>query len=172
MQMILDKASKIEMIRVFSKLTLDRIVQEKYPSIGTLSRTFGLEKTEKMMGIILHDLSSSFDGVLDKSQVQEICAEISSSVLRNLSLEDVYLVCRNIKLSDHYGKLNINKVLKTLNKHMDDRSNIAYEYNLNHHLSTKFVDDNRKNTMKVMKAQFHEAKVWYMQQANQKENKK
>ncbi len=86
MQMILDKASKPDMIRVFGKLTLDHIVREKYPSVGILSRSFGLEKTEKVMGIILHDLSSSFDGALGQDQVQEICAEISSSILRNLSL--------------------------------------------------------------------------------------
>ncbi len=170
MQMILDNASKTDMIRVFSKLTLDHIIQEKYPSVGTLSRSFGLEKTEKVMGIIFHDLSSSFDGELRQDQVQEICAEISSSFLRNLSLEDVYLFCRTIKLSDQYGKLNINKVLKTLNKHMDDRSNAAYEYNLNQHLSTKFVDNNRKSNKEVMKAQFYEAKVMYMQEQQNNKN--
>ncbi len=72
----------------------------------------------------------------------------------------MYLVCRNIKLSDQYGKLNTNKVMAALNKHMDERSNAAYEYNLNQHLSTKFVDNNRQSGKEVMKVQFHEAKVW------------
>ncbi len=171
MQMILDKASKTDMIRTFSQLTLDHIVQEKYPSVGMLSRAYDLEKTEKIISIILHDLSSSFDGILDKNQIKEICAEISSSILCNLSLEDVYLVCRTIKLSDHYGKLNINKVMKALNQHMDNKSTMTYEYYLNEHLKIKFIDNNRQNNKDTIKVQFHKAKVWHMQQQNEKSNK-
>ena len=167
MQMILGKASKTDMIRVFGQLPLDRIVQGDYPSVGKLSRSFGLEKAEKAIGILLYDLSSSFDGALDKDQVQEICAEISSSVLRNLSLEDVYLVCRRIKHSNQYGKLSTNKVLAALSQHLDERSNAAYTYNLNKHLSSKFVDNDRQSSKRAMKAQFHQAKLWYIQQHNQ-----
>ncbi len=96
MQMILDKASKTEMDRTFGNLSLEHIVQKRYPSVGRLSRFFGLEKIEKAMSIILYDLSSCFDGALDKDQVQEICVWISSSKLCNLSLEDLFLVCQNI----------------------------------------------------------------------------
>ncbi len=118
------------------------------------------------MGIMLHDLSSSFDGALDQDQVQEICVEISSSILRNLSLEDVYLFCRSIKLSDHYGKLNVNKGMIAMKRHLEDRCNATYQHHLNQHLSTKFIDNNQKSSKEVIKAEFYEAKVWYMQQAS------
>lgn len=141
MQMILEKASKTDLIRNFSNLTLDKIVQNKYPAVGQLKREYGAEKVEKCVAIIVLDLSASFNGELSQEEAFEVAAEVSSSLLGNLSLEDVYFVCRQIKTSDNYGKLNVNKVLKTLKKHLNERSNKVATANYNDHLSRKVPAD-------------------------------
>ena len=167
MQMILGKASKIELIRQFGKLTPEQIIKRDYPSISKLSRSMPADQLEKIVGILLYDLSSSFNGVLDKEQVQEITVEITSSNLRNLSLEDLYWTCRTIKLSDQFGKLNTNKVLTVLHKHFDQRCELAYRHHLNQHLSTKFHDPSRNNALGQTKQKHHQAKLWYVNAQNQ-----
>ena len=164
MQMILGKASKTEMIRSFSNLSVNKILDNNYPSLSKLKREHGIEKTEKAIAVVVADLGQSFEGALNPEAIEEICVEISSSFLSNMSLEDVYLCCRDIKLSNTYGKLTINKVMNHLNKHMDERCNTAERKNYNNHLASKFTDHDRGAQEKVEKAKFHDAKLWYMKQ--------
>lgn len=164
MQMTLEKVSKVAIIRKFSGLTLNNIFENKYPSLVTLKKQYSLEKLEKVMSILLHDLSLSFNGELTKEDVEEVCAEINSSSLKNLTLEDIYLVCRNIKLSNNYGKLNVNKIMTELIKHQDNRFKAAEHYSYNKHLENKFVDNDRKPKKEVERIKFREAQSWYLQQ--------
>ena len=159
MQMTLEKASKVQMIRAFSKLSLPSLLKTDYPSVGAITREYGIEQTEKVMAIVLHDLSASFDGALDPDDVEEITAEISSSILRNISLEGLYLTCRNIKKSDNYGKLNVNKVLKALEKHFNDLSDAVAQDNYNKHLSVKENRNSRRTIKDEMEEQYHKIKV-------------
>ncbi len=99
MQMALEKASKIDLIRNFANLTVEKIAKVGYPSFGALTKVHGLEKVEKVTSMLFLDLSATFNDDLSPEQVEEITAEISSSLMRNVSLEDIYLVCRKIKKS-------------------------------------------------------------------------
>ncbi len=53
--------------------------------------------------------------------------------------------------------------MATVRKYMEKRSKAFYIYNMNRHMSTKFVDNNRSCGKEEMKAQFREAKISYMQ---------
>lgn len=138
MQMTLEKKSKVDLIRKFGSLSMQVIVTEQYPSVAALSRQYGLEKTEEVNAIILTDLSSSFDGELESVAIEEICAEISSdSELFSLSLEDVYFVCKQIKMSNTFGKLSTNKILTALKKHFADRCDAAAANSMDKHSNHK-----------------------------------
>ncbi len=79
-------------------------------------------------------------------------------------MEDIYLVCRQIKATSQFGKLNINKVLAALNKHIDTKANTAAERSYNQHLSTKHVDNTREGKKEVEQAKFKEAQLWYLKE--------
>lgn len=159
--MVLKKATKLELIKQFSNLSLSKIVEEKYPAIASLKRSYGIETVDKINGIILGDLSHSFNGELSKDVIEEITAELSTSILKNLSLEDVYLVCRQIKYEDHNRKLSIGKVLKALNKHFDAKSTLIMETNYNQHVSLK-SSSNTPRQSQLEKQKHHDAKLWYL----------
>ncbi|MBN2668766.1 MAG: hypothetical protein JXR60_06010 [Bacteroidales bacterium] len=129
--MRLEGASKVDLIRQFSSLSLDKIVKTGYPSIGSLKKVYGEEKAEKVTAMVLADLSHSFNNELSPEHIQEITAEISSSLMANISIEDVYLVCRKIKRSKNYGKLNVNKILLSLEEHFENRCEAVLQHNIN-----------------------------------------
>jgi hypothetical protein len=158
--MTLDKKSKLDLIRAFSSLTLEKILQANYPTLGSLKRAYGDEKVETVVSIILHDLSSSFKGVFNESDVTELTAEIANTVYRNLSLEDVYMVCYQLKRSYLHGKLDQNKFLNAIDKHFNNRLEAIERKNYNEHLATKTTGDKRSGDpdKKAMK----DAKKWYI----------
>lgn len=164
MQMTLEKASKVEMIRAFGGLSLSKIVENKYPSVGALKKDHGLEEVEKVMSIIFQDLSESFEGTLSLEDSQEISAEISSTILCNLSLEDIYLTCRKLKMADKIYKLNLNKVMNALKKHLEEKMTETASQSYNNHLSNKHVDTTREDKDEATKLAHHESLVWYNQQ--------
>lgn len=168
MQLSLEKASKFDMIRVFSNLTLSTIVENKYPTVGSLLRNYGTEKVEKVVSIMLNDLSESFKGVLNTTDVEELTVEITSSIYRNLSLEDIYLVCRNVKKSKLHGKLDQNKFLNALDNHLNERTDKIAQKSLNTHLSTKETVGKRSSETNLKS--MREAKNWYLNYLNQKSN--
>lgn len=166
--MALEKASKVEMIKAFGNLTLDTIVKNKYPAIGALERYYGVEKTEKVVSIILHDMSSSFKGILNADDVDELTAEITSGIYRNLSLEDIYLVCRNLKRSKLHGKLDQNKLLNAMDDHLNERIEKIRLTSLNDHLANKEPKAPRSGDSE--KEAMREAKNWYLKEKNKSQN--
>jgi len=130
MQMTLEKASKLDLIRHFSNLTMDKLVKKSYTSIGSLKKAYSLEQIEKVIKILLNDLSASFGGSLNTDQIEELAVELTSNILINLSLEDVYFTCRQIKISKNYHKLNVNIVLMAFEEHLSKRSEAYYEWNI------------------------------------------
>ncbi len=127
MKMVIAGASNVDMIRQFGKISIHQIVSSKFPKIGELRRVQGLKKTESAIGILLSQLSRSFDNALSRDDIMELCAEITSSHLLSLTLEDIFFVCRNIKRTNQFGKLNLNKVLSALDKHLNERCMVAGE---------------------------------------------
>jgi len=138
-QKVLEKASKRDLIRQFGTLSVQSIIKDEYPTIGQLKRTYPVKQLEKVCSVILADLSESFNGELEDDDIEEISAELNSTMIfLNLTIEDVFLACRDIKSSDTFGKLSVNKVLSAFKKHFDKRSNLIQNKNENEHLSHKF----------------------------------
>lgn len=139
-QMIIAKTSKLELIRQFNGLTLSKIIEEKYTSIGMLSKQYGIDKVEQCLCVLVADLNTAFDGDLNKESIEEIAVEISTGITRNHSLESIYWTLNKLKSTDIYGKLTVNKVLKQVTQSFEVLSNATAESNYNKHLSTKFYE--------------------------------
>lgn len=145
MQMFLEKASKTDLMRTFNALSIEKIISDGYPSLGALNRTYGVDKTEKVLTVLVLDLTTAFEGELVK-QAEELAFEISTQH-RNLCLEDIYLVFKQLKSTPIYGKLTQNKVLVALNNHFDDKINKADRISYEKHLATKQPFGERTNKM-------------------------
>lgn len=135
MQMLLEKASKFELMRSFNTISLPQIIEGNYPCIAALESKYGLEKIEKALRILTLDLEATFADD-NKLQVEELVVELTTSY-RSLSLEDVYLVFKELKTKPIYGKLNNNKVLKEFKEYWDNRLVAYADYNYQKHLITK-----------------------------------
>lgn len=135
--MISAKASKLDLIGAFGTLTLKSIINEQYPSISYLEKVHGKEIVQQTIAIIVADLNQSFNGDLTKEDILEIVEETLTGITRNLSLEDIYLVCRLVKVSGVY-KLRVPSLLKAINDHLNEKSNTIANENYNKHLATKF----------------------------------
>jgi|GEM_PF-2666187 len=168
--MVTSKANKVELIRTFGDLSLSKILKHDFPTIGQLKKIHGLEKIEVISSLLISDLSASFDRALDSDQIMEITVEITSSNLRNLTLEDLYLVCRTIKSTDSFGKLTINKVLKSLTKHYEKRIERAGELSYNNHISGKHVDSNRTGDIEPVQTKMRAAQLRYLQEQSKKDS--
>lgn len=139
-QMISAKASKIDLIEQYGAMTLKKIVHENYPSIGDLQRTHGKEPVQTAIAVIVADLNQSFGGDLSKDEIIEVVAELRAGITVNLSLEDIYLACRTIKLNESY-KLKVSTLLKAFTQHFNEKSNLVANNNYNAHLATKFKSE-------------------------------
>lgn len=142
--MILEGASKYDLIEQYSGLTLPVIVKEKYSSIATLTRTEGKEPVQKAMAVLVSDLNTSFGGDMSKEEIIEVVVEVQSGICNNLSLEDLYLICSQLK-RNHTFKLKVPVILKAVEQHLEERTQLIMQINYNAHLNTKYNDD-RKST--------------------------
>ena len=158
MQMILDKASKTDLIKAFGGLTMEVIIKAKCPSVGRLMRNQEPEKVETAIAILVQDLSRSFEGELNRDDAEEVAAEVASSSLRSLSLEDIYYALRQVKKKKQHGKLNVNKVLVELELHFEKRTEKAGEISYNNHLSMQHKAD-RGDSVKAYRDNLHKAKL-------------
>jgi len=163
--MISEKTSKIELIERFGSLTVKKIVNESYPTIGALEREYGKESLTSAIGVIISDISLSFNSELNANDILEVAAEIRSSILRNVTLEGVYLACSDLKRESIVGRLNVSKLLKAMHKHLNDITIEAQSKNYNDHLATK----HQGNSFSVARQEAEkfaqrEASKWYSQQ--------
>lgn len=157
--MISGQSSKIELIRTYSSLSLKKVVDYKFPSIGTLCRTSGSDMVRTATGVILADLSSSFRGELSTDEIEELIEEVHGGLLRNITLEGLWLCCRQLKGSEVRGKLSVNKVLTALNKHLDDVTDLHEIKSKNDHLQHSYHFERSNNES----AKNAEAIKWYLQ---------
>ena len=146
MQMMLEKASKADLIRQFNTINLPAILEGNYPLIAGLKRQHGLAKVEKIVKIMVLDLSTAFGEELN-TVADELAVEIAS-LHYNLTLEDIFLVFKQLKTTPIYGKINQNKVLTALNDYWEERMEKVEKINLNKHLQNKqpFGERNNKAT--------------------------
>ncbi|MCT4580819.1 MAG: hypothetical protein N4A35_05320 [Flavobacteriales bacterium] len=162
--MTLEKSSKLDLIRSFSKLTPKLILENQYPSLSKLRRTYGNQKVETVTRILLHDLSSSLKGELNNDEVEEINVEINSGYLLNLSLEDIYYTLRQIKTANNTRKLSVSKVLNAIEKQFETRTTLGAKLSLNKHLANKHIGLPDTTAMEKEKKKHKQAKEFYLLQ--------
>lgn len=147
---LLQKKTKLELIRTYSNLSIEKISESGCRNLHGLKREYGLEKVEVFVEVILNDLNSSFDGDLEKNQISEIIVEITSGFNANISLEGIYLACRELKYNNTHGKITVNKVLKQLTKHLNDYVAYNETKNYNRYLSQKENPNENRSSAKDM----------------------
>lgn len=161
-----NKATKMDIIRTYNGLTLSKVVDNNLPTIGLLQKEYGLEKVELFTGMLIKDLSSSFENDLKTHQIDELTVEINNSVLRNMSLEGIFVACQDLKKSNVIGKLSVSKVLKHLNTFFEEQSKLIMQKNYNNHLAQKFYDPIENRESEKEKQQMRDAHKWFLQQKN------
>jgi hypothetical protein len=136
--MISAKASKVELLKAYGDLTLEKVCKMQPTSLAQLARASSAEDCMRLTAVIIADLSVFFNGDLLREDIEEIAAEVQFSMLKNLSLEDIYLACMTIKRSKISYKLTANEVLRQLNEHLDKRSTLIAELNHSSHLANQY----------------------------------
>jgi hypothetical protein len=134
---IIEKSSKIELIKQFSNLSIEKIVKEKTPSIGMLAKQYGEEVMQNVIGVVISDLNESFNGDLSRSNIEELIAEITTGFNRNITLEGIFITCKNLKYKNDTMKITLSKVLKAVINHHEEVMQLAMKLNYSDHLSKK-----------------------------------
>ncbi|MCZ2393400.1 MAG: hypothetical protein LC105_06070 [Chitinophagales bacterium] len=142
--MISERASKLQLIEQYASLTLSKIIDNAYPSVAVLARMHGKDKVDNAMAVIISDLNTSYGGDMDKEAILETVVEIRSGITCNLSLEDLYLICSQLKKSNTF-KLKVPAILKAVHQHLDEKTDRIVEINYNKHLAYKHNDDRTSN---------------------------
>ena len=137
LEAIIEKSSKIELIKSFSSLSLDKIVKETKPSIGMLAKQYGEEVIQNAVGVVISDLNESFNGDLSKNNIQELIAELTTGFNRNITLEGIFITCRELKYKNDTMKITLNKLLKAFANHQEEVMQLAMKHNYSKHLSVK-----------------------------------
>lgn len=145
-EMLVNKASKVDIIKAFAGISMKQVIVEKPITVGEIIRHYGEENATKAVVVLFADLSTSFGSDLKKDHLLELSAEVQSSLYKNLSLEDLYIICNRVKTSDIYGKLTVNKVLKEVKNYFDEKLNEVDNYNYNKHLETKSYQARQSST--------------------------
>lgn len=126
--------------KTFANLSIRQIIENKYPSIGMLTRDHGEKKVQMALMVLFSDMSTAFDGELTDTQLNEISIEIMyNNLYRNIRLEGIYLICRKMKSSKTFGKLNVNKVLMAVDEYMEEHMEAAALHSFNQHQGKKHV---------------------------------
>lgn len=168
-QRICDKASKIELIEQYANLSLPKIIEDKCPSIAALEKAYGKETTVKVMAVIIADLNTSCSGELNKDDIIEVVTEIRSSITRSITLEGLYLICSKLKRTSTY-KLTIPAILKAVEAHLEDQTQLVMKKNYNQHLATKHREP-RELSDPLSDAKFQEIKAAYFKRTINKDGR-
>lgn len=133
--MISEKASKAEILQHYGSMSLEKVIKLNPPSMAVLAKQLTPEKCMQLTAVLVADLSQFFNGDLDKEDCQEVAAEVQFTLLKNLSLEDVYVALQKIKRSKISYKLTANEVVRQLNAYLDERCNLISQLNYSSHLA-------------------------------------
>jgi hypothetical protein len=156
-----ENLSSKQLLERFSSVTLPAIVANNYERIGAIKRANN-DECERAIGVILADLSVFFGGDLNRDQVKMLIDELTTGMNVNMTMEGIFMVCQQIKTIDIYGKkLNPNKVLSEIKKHLDAQSEMIFQKNQNLHRQQKFTDPDQGKTGASDKMAQDIARDWY-----------
>jgi len=157
LQMITGKSSKIELIRAFNGLTMKSVVENRFPSLGRISREHGNDIMEICVGVLISDLNTTFEGSLSKDAIEEIIAEATTGLMLNHCLETLFLVCKKLKQDDKIFKLTVNKVVRAIHDGLEEYQKEVMAQNYNNHLANQFHDPIENRRSEQEKKLDHEA---------------
>lgn len=120
--------SNTSVVKHYGGLTLQKALQSNTASVSKLSKTYGHEKISEAIGKIFIGTSLYFDGTLPNNKAAIISEEIFSNYeYRSLKLEDLVALCVEIKQSNIYGSLTLNKILTALSDYWKRREQQAIQ---------------------------------------------
>ena len=124
---ILGKLPKRELVKAMSRLDKNIVLHDNtIPSISKLCRFYSDEKIETIVAMMLQDTSAFVGEAMNKNQAIDTAVEILNTYpYRSLKLEEIYIICSEIKQSENYGKLTPNKMMVAIKKFWEDREQRA-----------------------------------------------
>lgn len=155
------KPSRVQMIEKYGDLTLKKIIKQQPPSIRALEREYGRKTIHTALCVMVGDLNQSFNGDMNEDDLEEVAAELRMGITKSLSLEDLYLICRNIKTSTKSYKLRVTTILKAANDYLQEKSNLVMNENYNKHRSMQF-EGNRTSVANDDTGNYRKAKIDYL----------
>lgn len=135
-QTILEGGSNRQIVRKFGNATMHQVMESKYPAIGTMMKSFGDEKIENVIAVIIKEASAYFGDAMADNQALEVATDITVRY-KWLKMEDIFVAINQLKEQNVYGKLTPNKILNQVKKYSENRMNAAAEKSLNTHLAGK-----------------------------------
>ena len=151
-QTILDRSPKRQIMKAMNGVTKEiALHSDAIPSMSNLCRQFGDEKIEKVVAMFIQDASMFVGEKMLREDALDCAAEIMNTYpYRSLKLEEIYIICQDIKQSDNYGKLTPNKMFSAVKKFWKDREKRAINHSIDQSQQQKDNDlAERINSIRV-----------------------
>ncbi|KAB8151771.1 hypothetical protein EZY14_016385 [Kordia sp. TARA_039_SRF] len=127
-QTLLDlKSNPTVIIKKLANVTKEiALASENMPSMSKLCREHGEEKVESVVAAMIYDTSSFVGDEMTPDKCKITAIEIMNTYpYRSLKLEEIYIICRDIKSSEKYGKLTPSKMMTAVKNFWKDREKRA-----------------------------------------------
>lgn len=150
MEMVAAKASRLDIVKHFSKMTMFDIIRNKEKKgFRQLTKKHGEEKVINAIALLLRDTSNNYDKVWSKDKCQECAIDLYYSEYYYLSLEDLFVLLKEVKENESFFTLPNFK--KHLAKYAERKLKAAENAALNQHMTTQFTDAEDRYKERVIK---------------------
>lgn len=114
-------------MRAMSLVTKEvALSDDAIPSMSRLRRQYGEAVIERALSYFIQDVAMSVGNKMEPAVVADCAVEILNTYpYSSLKLEEIYLICQEIKQNDTYGKLTPAKMLRAVAKFWKDREQRA-----------------------------------------------
>jgi len=141
-----------DVIRHYGNMTLQKALEVKAPSIHRLSITEGREPIIEGIAVVFCSTALYFDGELPINKAKLIVEEMLVNYeYSNLKLEDVLVICKELKEQAIYSKLTPSKILKQIADYCKRREKQAIANSINATLDEKHesnLDERMKKSIR------------------------
>ncbi|WBX72916.1 hypothetical protein PG913_08365 [Tenacibaculum pacificus] len=113
-------------VKHYNNLTMHQALTAGTPSLGALSK---INEDKAIIGIknLFKAVSMYFDNILPDGKAEVIAVELLSKYeYRSLRLEDLVVICKNLKESDVF-KITPARILREIKKYSDNREKLAIQ---------------------------------------------
>jgi len=131
-QTILDRSPKRQIMKAMNGITREIVLHnDAMPPISSLCRRFDEQQVEEVVAMFIQDASMFVGEKMLREDALDCAAEIMNTYpYRSLKLEEIYIICQEIKQSDNYGKLTPNKMFAAVKKFWKDREKRAIRHSV------------------------------------------